>query len=132
MVFYFQRVGLSSRTLPSASRTKNRDVSYAMHLDEPYIDLSAEKATIFSQGLIVTRKLNKLWLHVFFDEQYDEEKDFKSDEAKMKPIYMGNHVGDEPEVIPIVRNQALMDAALSGVDDMTFGVSDPTHWSVSS
>lgn len=50
----------------------------------------------------------------------------------MKPIYMGNHVGDEPEVIPIVRNQALMDAALSGVDDMTFGVSDPTPWSVSS
>jgi len=86
MVFYFQRVGLSSRTLPLASRTKNRDVSYAMPLDVPYLDLSAEKATIFSQGLIVTRKLNELWLHVFFDEQYDEEKEFKSDEAKMKPI----------------------------------------------
>jgi len=41
---------------------------------------------------------------------------------------MGNHEGDDPEVIPIVRNQALMDAALSGVDDMTFGDSDPTPW----
>lgn len=122
---YFQRVDLS---IAISKKDQEPRCKLRHAFEEPYIDASAEKAIIFFQGLIVTRKLNKLWLHVFFDEQYDEEKDFKSDEAKMKPIYMGNHDGDDPEVIPIIRNQALMDAALSVVDDMTFGFSDPTPW----
>jgi hypothetical protein len=96
-------------------------------LTKPYIHPSAEKATIFAQGLIVTRKLNKYWLPKFF-EDYDGESEVKSDETKVKPFYMGYRDGDQPEVIPIVRNQALMDASTSGLDDMTFGVSEPTPW----
>lgn len=105
---------------------KNLDVSYALHFTKYNINAPAEKATIFSQGLIVTRKLNKGWLPLYF-EDYDGESEVKSEETKVKPFY-DTYGGDEPEVIPIVRNQGLMDAALSGVDDMTFGVSEPTPW----